>query len=61
VKFEAISSAMASQKVHNAMAVGAEYIISTDVSCLMHIKAYAEKENLPIKCLHLADVLVKGL
>lgn len=61
VKFEAISSAMASQKVQNALAVGAEYIISTDVSCLMHINAYAEKEKLPIKCLHLADVLVKGL
>jgi L-lactate dehydrogenase complex protein LldE len=61
VKFEAISAAMASQKVNNALAVGAEYIISTDVSCLMHLKAYAEKQNLPIKTLHLADVLAKDL
>jgi L-lactate dehydrogenase complex protein LldE len=61
VKFEAISSAMASQKVNNALAVGADYIISTDISCLMHLKAYAEKQNLPIKALHIADVLVKGL
>jgi L-lactate dehydrogenase complex protein LldE len=61
VKFEAISAAMASQKVNNALAVGAEYIISTDVSCLMHLKAYAEKQNLPIKTLHIADVLANGL
>ena len=61
VKFEAISTSMASQKVNNALAVGAEYIISTDVSCLMHLKAYAEKQNLPIKTLHLADVLAKDL
>ncbi|MCF8340604.1 MAG: (Fe-S)-binding protein [Chitinophagaceae bacterium] len=61
VKFEAISTAMASQKVNNALAVGAEYIISTDVSCLMHLKAYAEKQNLPIKTLHIADVLANGL
>jgi L-lactate dehydrogenase complex protein LldE len=61
VKFEAISAAMANQKVNNALAVGADYIISTDISCLMHLKAYAEKQNLPIKALHIADVLVKGL
>jgi L-lactate dehydrogenase complex protein LldE len=34
VKFEPISIAMADQKVNNALATGAEYIISTDVSCL---------------------------
>jgi L-lactate dehydrogenase complex protein LldE len=43
------------------LAAGAEYIISTDVSCLMHLKAYADKQNLPIKTLHLADVLAKDL
>jgi L-lactate dehydrogenase complex protein LldE len=60
VKFEGISTAMADQKVNNAIAVGAEYIISTDVSCLMHIDAYIQKKRLPIKCLHIADVLASG-
>lgn len=60
VKFDAISSAMAQQKVDNALSVGAEYIISTDASCLLHLQGYIEKNNLPIKCMHLADVLAHG-
>ncbi len=60
VKFEGISSAMAQQKVNNALAVGAEYIISTDISCLMHLQAYIDKENLKIKTMHIADVLANG-
>jgi L-lactate dehydrogenase complex protein LldE len=60
VKFEGISSAMAQQKVNNALSVGADYIISTDTSCLMHLQAYIDKENLKIKTMHLADVLAHG-
>jgi L-lactate dehydrogenase complex protein LldE len=57
VKFESISIGMADQKVNNALATGAEYIISTDLSCLMHIDGYISHKNLSLKTLHLADVL----
>lgn len=60
VKFQAISSAMADQKVDNAVATGADCLVSTDVSCLMHIEGYAQKAGKPIRCLHLADVLASG-
>ncbi len=60
VKFEAISTAMAEQKVENAIATGADYIISTDSSCLMHLEAYIQKQNKPIKTMHIADVLANG-
>src|ERR1700712_3138459 len=60
VKFDAISSAMAQQKVQNALAVDAEYIISTDASCLLQLQSYIDKHNLPIKTIHLADVLASG-
>jgi L-lactate dehydrogenase complex protein LldE len=60
VKFQPISSAMADQKVDNAHATGAECIVSTDVSCLMHIDGYAKKAGKPIRCLHIADVLAMG-
>jgi L-lactate dehydrogenase complex protein LldE len=60
VKFQPISSAMADQKVDNAHATGAGCIISTDVSCLMHIDGYAKKAGKPIRCLHIADVLAMG-
>ena len=60
VKFDAISSAMAQQKVDNAMAANADYIISTDSSCLLHLQTYIDKNQLPIKTMHLADVLANG-
>lgn len=60
VKFDAISTAMAQQKVDNALAADAGYIISADASCLMHLQGYIDKNNLPLKTMHLADVLAHG-
>ena len=60
VKFEGISIGMADQKVTNAMATGAEYMISTDLSCLMHLDGYIKGKDLPMKTRHLADVLASG-
>ena len=60
VKFDAISSAMAEQKVNNALEMEADYIISTDLSCLMHLDGYIKKNNINIKTMHLADVLANG-
>ena len=60
VKFDSISIGMADQKVTNALATQAEYIISTDLSCLMHLDGYIKGKNLPLKTIHIADVLAKG-
>lgn len=60
VKFEGISSAMAEQKVKRAQELNADYIISTDTSCLLQLQAYIEKNNIPIKTMHLVDVLTSG-
>ncbi len=60
LKNEAISSAMAEQKVLNAIDTGAEYIVSTDLSCLMHQESYAKKQKLPIKIIHIIDILASG-
>lgn len=60
VKFEPISIAMADQKVQNALATGAEYLISTDLSCLMHLQGYINEKGYPLKTLHIADVLASG-
>ena len=60
VKFEAISVAMGEQKVENALATGADYIISTDHSCLMHLQGYIKQKGYSIKTMHLADVLASG-
>ncbi|WP_394767042.1 (Fe-S)-binding protein [Ferruginibacter sp.] len=60
VKFEGISIGMADQKVTNALSTGASLIISTDLSCLMHMDGYIKGKNLPLKTMHIADVLACG-
>lgn len=57
VKYTGISSAMTEQKVQHAMATGAEYIVSTEASCLMNIQSYINKQKLDIKTIHIADIL----
>ncbi len=57
VKFEPISIAMGDQKVNNASDTGAEFLISTDMSCLMHIDGCNKHKGTGLKVLHLADVL----
>lgn len=60
VKFEGISIGMGEQKVDNALATGADYIISTDLSCLMHLQGYIDNKGYKLKTLHIADVLASG-
>jgi len=57
VNFESISTALAMRKIDNALETGAEYIVSTDVSCLMNLQAFIDKNNIPIKCIHIIDLL----
>jgi L-lactate dehydrogenase complex protein LldE len=60
VKFGAISEAMGEQKVEHALATGAEYLVSTDVSCLMHLQGYIDGKKYNLKTMHIADVLASG-
>ena len=60
VKFESISIAMAEQKVEHAIATGAKYLISADLSCLMHLQGYIENKQYDLKTMHIADVLVSS-
>lgn len=60
VKFEPISVGMAQTKVKSALETGAKYMITTDVSCMMHIQGYIDKNNLPMQTMHIADVLASG-
>ena len=60
VKFEPISIAMGEQKTTNAKATGADYLISTDLSCLMHIDGVMKNKGMNIQAMHIADVLASG-
>jgi L-lactate dehydrogenase complex protein LldE len=60
VKFDAISAAMADQKINNALATGASHIISTDMSCLMHLEGCIRQKEVALRPMHIADVLASG-
>jgi L-lactate dehydrogenase complex protein LldE len=60
VKFDAISTAMADQKLKNALQTGASHIISTDLSCLMQLDGVIKNKELPLRTMHIADVLASG-
>ena len=57
VKFPAISTAMGEAKCAQADETGAEYIVSNDSSCLMHIQGLIDKQGKSLKTIHLAEVL----
>jgi L-lactate dehydrogenase complex protein LldE len=61
IKFEPISVALSEKKVQNTLSVGAEYIISADLSCLLQLDAYIQKNKIPLKVLHIADLLAMGV
>lgn len=53
-----VSSAMAEQKIKAVLDSGAEYIVSGDASCLLHLQSYINKNNIPLKTIHLIDLLM---
>ncbi len=58
-KFPMISTAMGEVKCDSAMATGADYIVSNDSSCLMHIQGLLDRQEQPRRTLHLAEILVQ--
>jgi L-lactate dehydrogenase complex protein LldE len=60
VQFEGISTGMADAKVQNALNTGAEYLISTDLSCFIQLDSYIKAQGIKLKTMHIADVLASG-
>ncbi len=56
-----VSQCMGQDKVRNHMATGAEFITGADSSCLMHMQGVVEREKLPIKFIHVVQILSAGL
>ena len=54
---EPVSARMGNDKGNDHQRAGAEYIVSADMSCMMHQRGCAERLGLPIKFIHVAQVL----
>ena len=56
-KFPTISTAMGEVKCESAAETGAEFIVSNDSSCLMHLQGLLSQQGSALKTIHLAEVL----
>jgi L-lactate dehydrogenase complex protein LldE len=56
-----VSVCMGQDKLKNHIATGAEYITGADSSCMMHMQGIVEREKLPIKFIHVVQILANGL
>lgn len=57
VKFAELSGAMARTKIASIEKTGADAVVSIDSSCLMQLEGAIRRDGLPIRALHLAEVL----
>jgi L-lactate dehydrogenase complex protein LldE len=54
---DAVSGRMGLDKVRDHAAAGAEYIVSADTSCLMHQQGCARRAGVPLRFIHIAQIL----
>lgn len=61
IEEKAVSVQMAHDKVQRHLATGAEYITGADSSCLMSQNGIIASEKLPLKTIHIVEILAAGL
>jgi L-lactate dehydrogenase complex protein LldE len=60
VAFPELSARMGRDRLRALAATGAEYVTSTDVSCLMHLGGLRAREGFGPEPIHLAEILAAG-
>jgi L-lactate dehydrogenase complex protein LldE len=59
VKFPEISGGMARTKLDGIAASGAEYVVGVDASCLMQLQGALSRSGMPVRTMHIAEVLAQ--
>jgi L-lactate dehydrogenase complex protein LldE len=54
---EAVSSLMGRDRIADHVRGGAEVITGFDVSCLMHLEGIIRREQIPLRVMHVAEIL----
>ena len=57
IKYPEVSKSMLQEKTDSIVNSGADAVVSTDMGCLMNIKGFVSRKKLPVKVLHLAELL----
>ncbi len=57
VKYPEISERMADDKIADVQKTGVEVIVSADLGCLLHLEGRIARRGLPLRTLHIAEIL----
>ncbi len=57
VQEEAVSVRMGADRLDDHLRHGVEVVTGTDMSCLMHLEGLIRRRNLPLRVLHVAEIL----
>ncbi len=60
IKYPDVSVSILDEKIENITSTGADTVISADMGCLMQIGGALRKRNIPIKTMHLAELLASN-
>lgn len=60
VKMPEVSAAMMSTKLDNVEATGADTLVGSDVSCLMHLEGGLRRRGGSVRVCHVAELLAEG-
>lgn len=60
LKFPDVSASILDEKIENIVKSGADTVVSTDMGCLMQIGGVLSRRGIPIKTMHIAELLASG-
>lgn len=60
VKFPDVSVSILDEKIESIIESGADTVVSTDMGCLMQIGGAINRKKLPVKTIHIAELLASG-
>ncbi len=60
VKFPDVSVSILDEKIEGIIESGADTVVSTDMGCLMQISGALNRRNIPVKAMHIAELLASG-
>jgi L-lactate dehydrogenase complex protein LldE len=60
IKFPDVSTSILDEKIENIVKSGADTIVSSDMGCLMQIGGALSRRGIPIKVMHIAELLASS-
>jgi len=61
IHYHEISAALAEDKVRDIIATGADVVVGCDMGCLMNIQGIVSRKKVPVRTMHIAQILAEGL